>query len=122
MSEETRNEQTQPTQDASNVTPEQLAEAIRENLRQVVDPEIGLDLVTLGLIKHIVVEDNRVEMHMLLTTPFCPYAPWLVQQAKEKIAQVVPDREVHVEVLPEPWDPSMMEDPGLLGFGPGMEW
>lgn len=100
--------------------PEALEEQIRESLRQVVDPEIGLDVVTLGLIKRIEFDDDeKVDVDMLLTTPFCPYAPWMVEQVKEKTAEVVPGREVTVEVLPEEWNPNMMEDPSLLGFGGG---
>jgi len=53
---------------------------------------------------------------MLLTTPFCPYGPWLVQQVKETAEVATQGREAKVEVLPEQWNPEMMEDPTLLGF------
>jgi metal-sulfur cluster biosynthetic enzyme len=96
-------------------------EAVRESLRQVVDPEIGLDVVALGLIElvNFMPDEKIVDLDMLLTTPFCPYAPWMVQQVKEKTEQVAPGWTADVEVLAKQWDPSMMEDPGLLGFGSG---
>jgi metal-sulfur cluster biosynthetic enzyme len=96
-------------------------EAIRESLRQVVDPEIGLDVITLGLIEmvNILPDEKIVDVDMLLTTPFCPYAPWMVQQVVEKTQMAAPGWQPDVEVLAKQWDPSMMEDPGLLGFGTG---
>lgn len=96
-------------------------EAVRESLRQVVDPEIGLDMITLGLIEMVnfLPDEKVVDVDMLLTTPFCPYAPWMVQQVIEKTEQVAPGWKADVEVLAKQWDPSMMEDPGLLGFGTG---
>lgn len=96
-------------------------EAVRESLRQVVDPEIGLDVIALGLIElvNFIPDEKVVDVDMLLTTPFCPYAPWMVQQVKEKAEQVAPGWSADVEVLAKQWDPSMMEDPGLLGFGAG---
>lgn len=119
MTEETRPEEVQETQATDGA--ENLEAEIRESLRQVVDPEIGLDVVTLGLIKHVEFpSEDEVDIDMLLTTPFCPYAPWMVEQVKEKTKLVVPDREVDVEVLAEEWNPSMMEDPSLLGFGDDM--
>ncbi len=90
-------------------------ETVREALRAVVDPELHLDIVTLGLLKNIKLEPTPVEVNMLLTTPFCPYGPWLVQQVKEK-AEEAAGREVKVQVVPEQWTPEMMEDPSLLGF------
>ncbi len=90
-------------------------EELRESLRGVLDPELHLDVVTLGLIRAVDPESTPVHIQMLLTTPFCPYGPWLVQQVKET-AEKVSGREVRVEVLPEQWTPEMMEDPTLLGF------
>jgi len=90
-------------------------ETIREALRGVLDPELHLDVVTLGLIKSVEPETTPIEVKMLLTTPFCPYGPWLVQQVKET-AEKAAGREAKVEVLPEQWNPEMMEDPTLLGF------
>ena len=96
-------------------------EAVRESLRQVVDPEIGLDVIQLGLIElvNFLPDEKIVDIDMLLTTPFCPYAPWMVQQVKEKTEYVAPGWTADVEVLAKQWDPSMMQDPGLLGFGSG---
>lgn len=96
-------------------------EAVRESLRQVVDPEIGLDVIALGLIEMVnfLPDEKVIDIDMLLTTPFCPYAPWMVQQVKEKSQMVAPGWSSDVEVLAKQWDPSMMEDPGLLGFGAG---
>jgi metal-sulfur cluster biosynthetic enzyme len=91
------------------------AETVREALRGVLDPELHLDVVTLGLIKSVELEPTPVEIKMLLTTPFCPYGPWLVQQVKET-GEKAAEREVKVEVVPEQWNPEMMEDPTLLGF------
>jgi len=90
-------------------------EAVREALRGVLDPELHLDVVTLGLIREIDLEPSPSEVKMLLTTPFCPYGPWMVQQVKETAEGAV-GGEVKVEVLAEQWDPEMMEDPSVLGF------
>ncbi len=91
------------------------AEVVREALREVLDPELHLDVVSLGLIKTVDLEPDPVEVKMLLTTPFCRYGPWLVQQVKD-ISEKASGREVKVEVVPEQWTPEMMEDPTLLGF------
>ena len=90
-------------------------ESVREALRAVVDPELHLDIVTLGLLRSVELETTPAEVKMLLTTPFCPYGPWLVQQVKET-AEKATGAEVKVKVLPEQWSPEMMEDPTLLGF------
>ena len=90
-------------------------EEVREALRGVLDPELHLDVVTLGLIRDVDVEASPAEVKMLLTTPFCPYGPWMVQQVKEAAESSV-GGEVKVEVLAEQWHPEMMEDPTLLGF------
>ncbi|MEJ2559992.1 MAG: iron-sulfur cluster assembly protein [Anaerolineae bacterium] len=58
-------------------------ESVREALRGVLDPELHLDVVTLGLIREINVDASPANLKMLLTTPFCPYGPWMVQQVKE---------------------------------------
>lgn len=91
---------------------------IREALREVVDPEIGLSVIELGLIKEIGLVDDQTNVKMLLTTPFCPYAPAMLAEVKEVTESVV-GPPVKVELLPDRWDPSMMEDPSILeGFLP----
>jgi metal-sulfur cluster biosynthetic enzyme len=88
---------------------------IREGLRGVMDPELHLDVVALGMIREIDVKASPVLLKMVLTTPFCPFAPWLIKQvheAAEKAAGVP----VKVQMLQEQWHPEMMEDPSLLGF------
>jgi metal-sulfur cluster biosynthetic enzyme len=90
-------------------------EEVREALRAVLDPELHLDVVSLGLIQDVDLETEPIVVKMILTTPFCPYGPWLVQQIKET-AEKAAGTEVNVEVLPEMWRPEMMEDPTLLGF------
>ena len=109
MSEETTN--------TNEVTPdgEITEESVREALRAVMDPELHLDVVTLGLIRSVHLDNAPAVVKMLLTTPFCPYGPWMVGQVKET-AENAAGREVKVEVLPEQWHPEMMEDPTLLGF------
>jgi len=90
-------------------------ETVREALRGVLDPELRMDVVTLGLIREINLDASPVHLKMILTTPFCPYGPWMVQQVKE-LAEKAVGGPVKVEVLAEQWLPDMMEDPTLLGF------
>ena len=92
-------------------TPEQ--ERIREALRIVVDPELGMDVVTLGLIRDIIFREDETEIQMIMTTPFCPYAGMLIQQVQEVAASVV-DGPVRVTLRDEMWDPSMMEGGDLF--------
>lgn len=84
-------------------------EAVREALRQVVDPEIGMDVVALGLIRELILEPDRSHVKMLLTTPFCPYGPQLLEQVRMTVQDVtgVPTT---IEFSPELWDPSMIEE------------
>lgn len=95
--------------------PTQQEFAVRAALETVMDPEIQLSVVDLGLIREIVIEPGRTTVRMLLTTPFCPYAPQLTQDVKQAAMSVV-DQPTEVEILPDAWSPEMMPDPGLLGF------
>jgi metal-sulfur cluster biosynthetic enzyme len=78
--------------------------AVLDALRSVVDPELGLDVVDLALIRQIVIGKESSEVKMVLTTPFCPYAGSMVQQIKDA-AESVLDQPVKVTVLAERWDP-----------------
>ncbi len=84
--------------------------AILDALRAVVDPEIGMNVVELALIKQILLGDNETEVKMILTTPFCPYAGSMIQQVQEQVESVV-EHPVKVTLLAERWDP---RDAGLM--------
>jgi metal-sulfur cluster biosynthetic enzyme len=84
--------------------------AILDALRAVVDPEIGMNVVELALIKQIILGSEQTEIKMILTTPFCPYAGSMIQQVKEQVESVV-ENEVKVTLLAERWDP---RDAGLM--------
>lgn len=92
-----------------------LEEKVREALRQVIDPEIGMDVVTLGLIRDLVIEEDSIHTIMILTTPFCPYGPQIMEQVRRTAGQAA-DRESTIEMGLEIWDPSMMEE------GAGDDW
>ena len=84
--------------------------AILDALRAVVDPEIGMNVVELALIKQIILGPDSTEIKMILTTPFCPYAGSMIAQVKEQTETVV-DHDVKVTLLAERWDP---RDAGLM--------
>lgn len=84
--------------------------AILDSLRSVVDPEIGMNVVELALIRQVVLGDTLTEVRMVMTTPFCPYAGSLMQQVKEA-AEEVEEHDVKVTLLAERWDP---RDAGLM--------
>ncbi len=84
--------------------------AILDALRDVVDPEIGMNVVELALIKQVLLGENESEIKMILTTPFCPYAGSMIQQVREQ-AESVLEHPVKVTLLAERWDP---RDAGLM--------
>lgn len=79
------------------------AEAVRERLRQVIDPEVGINIVDLGLIYDVDVEHDRVAITLTMTSPACPLAEYLKDQIARTIQHDVPwaDR-VSIELV---WDP-----------------
>jgi metal-sulfur cluster biosynthetic enzyme len=102
-----------PPQFSSMPTAQELA--VRSVLETVMDPEIGLSVIDLGLIREIHFTGGRTLVRMMLTTPFCPYAPQMMADVKQAAESAVP-QPAEVEILPDAWSPDMMPDPGLLGF------
>jgi metal-sulfur cluster biosynthetic enzyme len=100
--------------EADATHPEQAIQ-IREALRQVIDPEIGMNIIELGLVRDVRLEDERAQVKMILTTPFCPYGPAMLEMTRKK-AEEASGRETMIEMGMEPWDPSLMED------GAGAAW
>lgn len=93
--------------------------AVRDALREVQDPEAGMDIVELGLVYAIVARPGRVEIEMTMTTPACPVADLLVDQARAAAQRVAPaGTEVDVRLVWEPiWNPSMMSGIAREHFG-----
>ena len=90
-------------------------EEIFEALRNVIDPEIGLNVVELGLIRDLDIDEDNTKITMILTTPFCPYGPAMIEQVRVAANQVSTG-DIEVELGTELWDPSMMEE------GAGGDW
>lgn len=86
-----------------------LAENLREALREIYDPEIGLNIIQLGLIRDAIITGNEAKITMILTTPFCPYAPVLLDAAQNK-AESVLTIPTTIKMGAEMWDFSMMDD------------
>src|SRR5881409_2650872 len=78
-------------------------EKILNALQSVLDPEIGLSVIDLDLIREIAFTDpEEAEVRMVLTTPFCPYGPMLINQI-QSVAEQAAEMPVKVTVLPDAW-------------------
>ena len=78
-----------------------------ETLKTCFDPEINIDVYTLGLIYEIKVNNNLVNIKMTLTTPFCPYGQFLIDEIKRKIIENNKAKDVNIELtFDPPWQPS----------------
>ena len=74
-------------------------------LKTVEDPEINMDVYTLGLIYNIDIKENDVKLTMTFTSPMCPFGPQILDEIKAKMA----DKEIKVEIdltFSPPWEPS----------------
>jgi metal-sulfur cluster biosynthetic enzyme len=91
-------------------------EAARTALCEVVDPEIGMNIVQLGLVRDIQIENDIARLKMILTTPFCPYGPAMIEMTKAKAVEGL-GMPVTIEMGMDMWDFSMMEDPSALDWG-----
>ena len=83
---------------------------IRDALRQVIDPELGVNIVDLGLVYRIEIDAARVRIVMTMTSPACPLGDYLKGLVDSAIRRRVPDvRDVDIVLEWEPpWDPGMM--------------
>lgn len=88
-------------------------------LGNVWDPELGLDVVSLGLVYDVRVDGDTIEIDMTLTTPGCPVSEQLPAEAEAAVRAAVPDAEVRVRVVWDPpWTPERLSPVALdqLGF------
>lgn len=96
-----------------------LCKILTDGLATVLDPELGLSVIQLGLIRNVIYEekeeDVNIDVEMILTTPFCPYGPELIHAVQEVSEQVLM-RPVFVRLTAEMWEPTMMEE-GLGDWG-----
>ncbi|WP_428624041.1 metal-sulfur cluster assembly factor [Sedimenticola sp.] len=104
-----------------NPNAEEIARQVVYNaLRGVIDPEVGINIVDLGLVYQVVANAERVNVTMTLTSPACPMGGHLADEGREAIQAVVPTSVVvDVRLAWEPaWSPEMMSDEAkrLLGW------
>jgi len=99
----------------ADVTHPQLSANAKEALRDVVDPELGLNIIELGLIRDVSINDEGAHVNMILTTPFCPYGPALLEMARKKVEESL-EQPTTIEIGMQMWETTMMEE------GVGADW
>ncbi len=95
-------------------------EDVIEALREVEDPELGMDIVELGLMYDVDVEDSKVKVKYSLTSLGCPAGPMIDEGIQEAVSGVPGVAQVETELTWDPpWSPEMMSDDAkfILGFG-----
>ena len=89
-----------------------LAEKLHIALQEVVDPELGMNIVQLGLVRNVAIKDDSAQVTMILTTPFCPYAPQIMEACRSKVEETL-GIPTGIEMGREFWDRSMMEEDAI---------
>ena len=110
------NPETKHIQWTIHTTHPERVDAVRTSLSEVIDPEIGMSIIQLGLVRDIQIENDMARVKMILTTPFCPYGPAMIEMTKAKAMEGL-KMPVTVEMSMDMWDFSMMEDPSALDWG-----
>ncbi len=103
-----------PVWQAETTHPE-LMSSLKASLEQVVDPEIGYNILQLGLVRDVTIESDMAVIKMILTTPFCPYGPAMLENTRLKAEEGL-NMSARIDFGMEMWDFSMMEE------GLGGEW
>jgi len=98
-----------------------MQDAIRRALRLVTDPEVGVNIVDLGLVYDVVVDGDRALIRLTMTSAGCPLHAVITQQAAAAVRANLPElREVEVELVWEPaWTPAMMSPAARAALGWG---
>lgn len=101
---------------------EELAQPTEEDvldaLSNVIDPELGLDFVELGLIYGVEVSEGHVEITFTLTTPACPIGPHVTEQMEELVGEVEGVSSVDCQmVFSPPWSPERMSEDAKFALG-----
>ena len=94
-------------------------EQVYEALEEVIDPELGLDFVSLGLVYDVDLEDQgEVFVTFTLTTPACPIGPQVSEQMREFVGDLDGVQKVHPKmVFDPPWSPDMMSEDAKFALG-----
>ena len=108
-----------PEQPAAPTHEEALTEEdVYEALEEVIDPELGLDFVSLGLVYDVEIEKEDVYVTFTLTTPACPIGPQVSEQMKEFVGDLPGVSAVHPKMIFDPpWSPEMMTDDAKFALG-----
>ena len=96
-------------------------EDVRTALRSVIDPEVGLNIVDLGLIYGVEILDNKLHIDLTMTTPACPMAEMILDNARQVLAALMPaGAEIELNLVWEPtWAPDRMGEYARKYFGWG---
>ena len=91
---------------------------VTEALSNVIDPELGLDFVELGLVYDVGIEGGTVNITFTLTTPACPIGPQVSEQMKEFVGELEGVEEVVPSmVFTPPWSPDKMSEDAKFAIG-----
>ena len=91
---------------------------VNEALANVIDPELGLDFVELGLIYEVEVDGGAVHVTFTLTSPGCPIGPQVTDQIKEYVGELDGVQEVNATMtFSPPWTPEMMSEDAKFALG-----
>ena len=95
------------------------ADAVRKALRQVKDPEIGLNIIDLGLVYDVEMEEGNVHIKMTLTSPGCPVGPQIMEDVNQTARMLDGVTDVEVELVWEPcWTPERIDPKVRSVVGP----
>jgi len=108
-------DQNKPVWDIEGTNPD-LVEPLTEELKKVMDPEIGLNVLELGLIRNVAVINGEAKLMMIMTTPFCPYGPVLLETTRQH-AEIGIKLPTSITLSYEPWDPTMMDENARVEWG-----
>ena len=86
-----------------------LAENLHKDLQSVMDPELGMNIIQLGLVRNVELKEDHALVTMILTTPFCPYAPQLMEACRSQAEETL-GMTTKIEMGREIWDRSLMEE------------
>ena len=101
---------------------EHVREAALQALRGVIDPEVGVNIVDLGLVYDVDVnvEDRRVHVRMTMTSPACPLGEQILSDAEQRLQTIDGIDDVQVELVWDPpWGPERMAPPARQALGWG---